>query len=92
VGISAGALGVTAIATGVVALKAKHDYDTTDLQRPADEARRRYERYGTIAVVTGVAGVAAGAVSYWLWRDSRTKVVPAVSGPADAGVVLEVMW
>lgn len=91
-GVVAGALGLTAIATGVVALKAKHDYDTTDLQRPADEARRRYERYGTIAVVTGVAGVAAGAVSYWLWRDSRTKVVPAVSGPADAGVVLEVMW
>lgn len=91
-GVTAGALGVTAIATGVVALKAKHDYDTTDLQRPADEARRRYERFGTIAVVTGVAGLAAGAVSYWLWRDADTRVVPVVSGPSDARVMLEVMW
>jgi hypothetical protein len=91
-GVVAGALGVTAIATGVIALKARHDFSATDLQRPAEEARRRYERYGTIAVVTGVAAAASGAVSYWLWRDSKTKVVPLVSGTSDAGVALELTW
>jgi len=91
-GILAGGLAITAIATGAVALKAKHDFDTTSLQRPAEEARRRYERYGTVAIVTGVAAVASGAVSFWLWRDSRMKVVPVVSGRSDAGVAFELTW
>lgn len=88
----AGGLGITAIATGVVALSAKHDFEATSLQRPAEEARRRYERFGTIAVVTGVAAVATGALSYWFWRDSKTKVVPVVSGRSGAGAVFELMW
>jgi hypothetical protein len=91
-GIVGAALGVTAIATGVLALQAKRDYDSTELQRPADEARRRYQRYGTIAVVSGVAALASGAISYWLWRDSRTKIVPLGAGKSDAGVALEVTW
>lgn len=91
-GLVAGGLGLTAIATGVVALKAKHDFEETSLQRPAEEARRRYERYGTIAVVTGVAAVASGALSYWFWRDSKTKVVPVVSGRSGAGVAFELTW
>jgi hypothetical protein len=90
-GVVAGALGITSIATGVVALKAKHDFENTNLQRPAEEARSRYARHGTIAVVTGVAALASGAVSYWLWRDSRMKLVPA-AGSADAGLALEVTW
>lgn len=90
-GIAAGVLGAASIATGVLALKAKHDFDQTDLQRPADEARRRYARYGTIAVATGAAALASGAISYWLWRDSRVKLVPA-AWTADAGLSLEVAW
>ncbi|HEY5924164.1 MAG TPA: caspase family protein, partial [Kofleriaceae bacterium] len=91
-GVVAGALGITAIATGVVAIKAKHDFETTNLQRPAEEARARYQRYGTVAIVSGVAALASGAVSYWLWRDSKTKLVPLASGRTDAGVALEVSW
>jgi hypothetical protein len=90
-GVAGGALGVTAIATAVIALRAKHDYETTDLQRPAEEARQRYERYGTIAVVSGVAALACSGVSYWLWRDSKTKIVPLASR-TDAGVALQVTW
>ncbi len=91
-GVVAGGLAVTAIATGALALKAKHDFDSTNLQRPAEEARDRYERYGTVALVTGVAAVATGALSYWFWRDSKSKVVPVVSGRSGAGVAFEVTW
>ena len=91
-GIAAGALGVTALVTGAIALDAKRDYDATDLQRPAEEARRRYERYGTVAIATGVAALAAGAASYWLWRDARTKVVPVAAANGDAGVALQLTW
>jgi hypothetical protein len=90
-GVLAGGLAITAIATGVVALDAKRDFEETNLQRPAEEARRRYERFGTIAVVTGVAAVASGAVSYWLWRDAKTKVTP-IAGRSTAGVALEMSW
>jgi hypothetical protein len=92
--VVAGGLGITAIATGIVALNAKRDFDATDLQRPAEEARRRYERYGTIAVVTGAAALATGALSYWLWRDSKsnTRVVPIAPGSAGTGMALQVTW
>ncbi|NVB81733.1 MAG: caspase family protein [Kofleriaceae bacterium] len=93
-GLVATGLGITAIATAVVALNAKHDFETTNLQRPAEEARQRYERYGPIAVVTGAAALATGAISYWLWRDSKsnTRVVPLAPGNAGTGMALEVTW
>src|SRR5262249_1339001 len=65
-GVITGGLAITAIATGAIALQAKHEYDTTDLQRPAEEARRRYERYGTVALVSGAAALVCGGVSYYL--------------------------
>ncbi len=89
--VVAGGLAVTAIATGAIALGAKSDYDETELQRPAEEARRRYERYGAIAVVTGVGAVASGVVAYWLWRDSNKQVVPLAAGKS-AGVAFQMTW
>lgn len=93
-GVVAGGLGVAAVVTGVIAMNAKHEFQMTNLQRPAVEARHRYERYGTIAVVTGAAALATGALSYWLWRDSRsnTRVVPLAPGDAGTGMALEMTW
>jgi hypothetical protein len=57
---AAGASALAAGTFGVLALGAKNDYEETDLERPAEEARERFERYRTAAWVSAGAAVAFG--------------------------------
>ncbi len=70
----AGALGLASIVTGGLALAAKNDYDGTNLQRVADDARHRYDTYRIAAFAT--LGVSLAAVTVGLavhpWK-SRHK-------------------
>jgi hypothetical protein len=89
--IVGGVAGTAAIVTGVLALKAKHDYETTNLQRPAEEARARYDRYVPIAIASGAVAVAAGALSLYLWPRGTTKLAPAATSDT-VSLGLEVAW
>jgi hypothetical protein len=77
--------GAAAVAAGVftvAALESKHDYDQTDLERPATEAKQRYERNGTLAWVSGAAalGLAGAGLTVFLWPGGRS---PSRSGPVS---------
>ena len=83
--------GVSALAsltTGALALRARSDFNSTMLQRPADDAKQRYDRYLPISLATGGIAVAAGVGAYLLWPRSRVHVVPE----GDAGLGVEVAW
>ena len=87
----AGGLGLGAIISGIVALDARRAYNSTDLQRPADAARQRFERARTIGIAAGAGALVTGAVAWWLWRDSSTHVTPVVS-ERGAGVSMSFRW
>jgi hypothetical protein len=56
--------GAAAVAAGVfagLALDAKNDYDSTDFEAPAAEAKKRFEQHRTAAFVSGGAALALGA-------------------------------
>jgi hypothetical protein len=86
-GVAAG----TALVTGGLALSAKRDYESTNLQRPAEEARARYNRYLPLAIGSGAVAVAAGALSIYLWPRGTTRLTPAATGDAYS-LGLEVAW
>jgi hypothetical protein len=80
-----GAGGAAAIAAGtlaVMAFESKRDYDQTDLERPATEAKKRYERNGTLAWVSGAAavGLAGAGVTLLLWPSESLKAPAPVGG------------
>jgi hypothetical protein len=87
----AGIAGTTAIVTTALALSAKHDYETTNLQRPAEDARARYDRYLPIAIGSGAVAVAAGALSIYLWPRGTTRLAPASSGDTYS-LGVEMKW
>lgn len=66
--------GVAAAATGVfggLTLAAKSDYDATTFERPATEARDRFETYRTLTITgAAVATVLVGASLWLLVRDT----------------------
>ena len=88
----AGASALASVTTGILAYNAKQDFNDTDLQRPAHDAKERYDRYRTISIATGVTAVAAGVAAWWLWPNSETKIVPATSGRGDYSLAVEVSW
>jgi hypothetical protein len=59
-GVSGAGLITTGI-LGYLTLEAKADYESTDLERPAEQARQRYYDYRAAALVAGSATVALGA-------------------------------
>ena len=58
--VAAGAAAVTAGVFTALALDARSDYEETELERPAQEARDRFERNRTAAWVSGGAALALG--------------------------------
>jgi hypothetical protein len=88
--------GVTAIAsvtTGVLAYDARSDFNATTLQKPADDAKHRYDRDLPISIATGVTAVAAGVAAYWLWPRANVQVVPAADpGTGTYGLGVEMPW
>jgi Caspase domain len=87
----AGIAGLTSITTGILAYRAKSDFDGTQVQAEAEDAQARYERYLPIAIGTGVVALGAGALAYWLWPKSETRVIPTASSEG-AGVSVEIPW
>jgi hypothetical protein len=83
-----GVSGLAAVTTGILAWRARSDFDSTMLQRPAEEARQRYARYLPISIATGGVAVAASVGAYLLWPRSRVHVVPS----GEAGLGVEVAW
>jgi hypothetical protein len=87
----AGVAGLTSITTGILAYRAKSDFDSTEVQADAEDAQARYERYLPIAIGTGVVALGAGALAYWLWPKSETRVIPTASSEG-AGVRVAIPW
>ena len=79
-----GAALVAAGVTGGLTWHAKREFDQTDLQRPASEARDRYNRYGTAAVATGSLAAAAAIAGWLLWPDAGDAVV-SLTLPSHGG-------
>ncbi len=71
-----------AVTTTALALKARSDYQATQIQRSASEAQDRFSRYRTAAVVTGAGAVITGVTGWLLWPRSEA---PAVATPLLLG-------
>ena len=59
--------GAVAIVSGVLAYRARRDYEGTDVQRTAHDAAARYKLDTRIALAGGVVAVGAAIASYALW-------------------------
>jgi hypothetical protein len=81
-----------ALSTSLLAWRAKRDYDSTELQRPAFEAKTRFERNRTIAIVSGLSAVTAGAIAWYWWPTSKSTVSPMVDGNGGYSLSLQVSW
>jgi hypothetical protein len=91
----AAASAAASIGTALLAVDARRDYDATELQRPARDAMRRYDRYRTLSIASGVVAVSAGVAAWWLWPDARPTVTierGPDGGPAEYGAALELAW
>jgi len=80
-----GGAAVAAAVTGGLAIKAKSDYDATDLQRPAADARRRQGNFQTGALATAGLAVAAGVTGWLLWPHGTEPRVEVGFVPVGAG-------
>jgi hypothetical protein len=91
---SVGGVSATASVSGlIVAYRAKRAFESTDLQRPAHEAKRRYERALLAAGVTGVTALAGGLVAWRLWPSAEdVAIAPVASGRGDYGVSLRLRF
>jgi hypothetical protein len=83
----AGSVTATALAIG-----ARQDFAATDLQRPAQDARDRYERDRAVAIAAGSVALAAGAAAFWLWPRAHTVIAPTISAQGGHGVSVETRW
>jgi hypothetical protein len=81
-GLAGAALAASAT-TGVLALVAKRDFDATEVQREAYDARDRFERYSAISAVSAAVAVSAGVAAWWLWP--RAPAAVSVDASAAAG-------
>lgn len=88
----AGVSAAASLTTAALALDARRDYHATDLQRPAHEARQRFERHRNLAIATGTVAIAAGAVAYWLWPDADPRVAPALSADGAYSLAVVGRW
>ena len=79
----AGAALVTSAITGYLALDARAEFDRADTPRAASEYEADYQRYGTISLTTGVAGVASAVAAVILWpRAAESVTVGVHPGPS----------
>jgi hypothetical protein len=67
--VGAGAVVAAAGVTfGVLALKAGSDYESTNVERIASDARERFTAFRTAAIVSLAVGVAAAGAGTYLWK------------------------
>jgi hypothetical protein len=81
--VAGGAAAIAAGAFTVMALDSKNEYDQTDLERPANEAKERYERNGTLAWVSGAVavGLAGTGLTLFVWPTAEST--PSAAAPID---------
>jgi len=87
----AGASLVASATAVVLAIGARRDFEATNLQRPALEARQRYDRDRTLAGATGIIAIGAGVAAYWLWPRATT-VTPLLSAGGSYGIAVAATW
>ena len=74
-------LGLTgAIVFGVLAGQDKHDYESTMLQREAQDARGRFERDVGLSIGCGALAVAGAVLSFYLWPRGGARITASASG------------
>jgi hypothetical protein len=88
----AGASLIGSVAAVVLSVRARHDFEATDLQRPAQEAKQRYDRDRVLAVATGGLAIGAGVAAYWLWPRGSTTVASVVAGRKSYAIAIEAKW
>ncbi len=72
----AGAAAVAAITLGALSLKAKADYQATDLQLDSHEANEQYKKFGTGAWVCGAFAPVAFLAGWLLWPGESSSNTP----------------
>lgn len=88
----ASASALAGITFGILAAQARSDFQNTQLQREANDAKDRYNRDRALAITGGVVTVAASVVAWWLWPRSRRVVVPPSRGNGGYPLALGVQW
>jgi hypothetical protein len=88
----AGASLVVSIAATSLAVTAKHEFEATDLQRPAEAARQRYDRDRAVAIAAGAVALGTGIAAYWLWPRTTTTIAAASSGQGGYAISLLSRW
>ena len=81
----------TSLTTGVLAYRARSDFESTQLQKPAYDAKLRYARYVPISIAAGATSIVAGVAAYWLWPRAPVRVVPRAEA-GGYGVSMEATW
>jgi hypothetical protein len=83
---------IGSVAATALAIEARRDFAATDLQRPAQDARDRFELDRAVAIATGAVAIGAGAAAYWLWPRAHTVIAPAIAAQGRYGVAVETRW
>lgn len=68
---------IASVTFGVLASRARSDFQATELQREAHDAKARYDRDRAVAITSGAVAVAATAIAWWLWPRTHVVVAPA---------------
>jgi hypothetical protein len=84
------ALASTAV-FAALAFRAKQDFDTTDLQKPAQEAKTRMVSYQALAVGSGVVSAGLAVAAWLLWPNEPWTVGPS-PGTGSMGLSLSFRW
>ena len=82
---------VTGVTFGALAIRARSDFESTQLQRTAHNAQIRYDRDRTLAAVGGGIAVVATAAAWWFWPRSRVIVSPS-AGDGSYRLSLGASW
>ena len=70
IGVGSAVLAATALTFGGLALDARHDFYTTQIERDAADARDRYASFGAAALSLGVGAVVGAGISLWLTTEN----------------------
>jgi len=89
-----GSLALVASATlGSLAVIARNDLDSSDLELPSHQARDRTIRYQNMALGTGAVAIALGAITYFLWpTDGNWVLGPLVTADRGSGMSFSLSW
>lgn len=88
----AGVALIGSAAATTLAIEARRDFAATDLQRPAQDARDRYELDRAVAIAAGAVAIGAGVAAYWMWPRAHTVIAPTIAAHGRPGLAVETRW